>query len=99
MLCELCIDRISIRNKPPSVHVVNPNQLPLLIQEPLRVEGPGVLPVLRVVVDGEDVAPDLKWSKSHFVRFQPRFVYDKALTIRRSHGHDKHIGPHPTCAI
>ncbi len=45
---------------PPPFWVVHPNQLPLLIQKPLRLEGPGVLPVLRVVVDGEDVAPDLE---------------------------------------
>ncbi len=45
--------------------MVNPNQLPIVIQEPVRVEGPGVLPVLRVVVDGEDIKPNLQWSKTH----------------------------------
>ncbi len=38
------------RNLPPPVGVIWSHHLPLLIQEPVRAEGPGVVPVLRVVV-------------------------------------------------
>ena len=45
---------------PSPVRVIHPYQLPLIIQEPLRVEGPGVLPVLSLVVQREHIAPDLQ---------------------------------------
>ncbi len=53
-------------NWPPSESMVNPNQLSTVIQKPVRVEGPGVVPVLRVVVDGEDIKPNLQWTKTHW---------------------------------
>ncbi len=36
------------------------HQLPLFIQKPLRLEGPGVLPVLRVMVHTPYVTPNLQ---------------------------------------